>query len=72
MSEEIQNANIKFKQKNGNIVFTTKELVIAIYEKLDQHERMITKNSGNILFNKATGVILTIIITGLCLKLIMF
>ena len=62
---EIRKAVEKFKEKNGSITFTTKEIVIAIYERLDKHER-------DIAYNKALGIITTTIVTGLCLKVFIF
>jgi len=72
--EEVRKIVEKYKQENGNYIkFTSKELLLALYEKVDSHIKSCSKidaqHSKDIAYNRAMLVILWALMGGVILNL---
>lgn len=66
MKLNIEEAVNRFKQKNGGTIeYSTKELIAAIWEKLDWCEKRVT-------YNRANNYILIMLVVGIYLKIFAF
>jgi len=64
--KKIKNAVETFKEKNGGTIsFTTKELIVGLYDKVDKIQRQTD-------YNKAGISILSILTLGIITKLLFF
>lgn len=63
MKLKLDDAIKRFKQRNGGTIeYSTKEIVTAIWEKLDGHERRIT-------YNDVKSYFLIVLVVGIYLKM---
>ena len=64
--ERIKKAVDVYKSKNGGMItFTTKELIVGLYDKMDKMQKQVS-------YNRATVSILSIVTLGIITKLLFF
>ena len=62
----IKKAVDAYRERNGGVIsFTTKELIIGLYDKVDKMQKQVS-------YNRATVSILSIIVLGIITKLLFF